>query len=97
MLAHFGILPPTGKPRQAKPENILRIPGHDGYVLATSSGVFEPFHRLGTPVRAGQEAGRIHNLGDPARTGDAPLRGGRDRVWHPRAAFRIDGKARAEL
>jgi predicted deacylase len=67
VLAHFGVLPPTGKPPEAKPENILRIPGHDGYVLATSAGVFEPFHRLGTPVRAGQEAGRIHNLGDPAR------------------------------
>ena len=67
VLAHLGVLPPTGKPPEAKPENILRIPGHDGYVLATTNGVFEPFHPLGTPVRAGQEAGRIHNLGDPSR------------------------------
>ncbi|MDQ6435634.1 succinylglutamate desuccinylase/aspartoacylase family protein [Mesorhizobium sp. LHD-90] len=67
VLAHLGVLPPTDKPPQAKPENILRIPGHDGYVLATTNGVFEPFHALGTLVRAGQEAGRIHNLGDPSR------------------------------
>ena len=29
--------------------------------------MFEPFHALGTTVHAGEEAGRIHNLGDPGR------------------------------
>lgn len=67
VLAHWGVLPPSGERPAAKPENVLRIPGHDGYVLATSDGVFEPFHPLGAEVRAGQEAGRIHNLGDPRR------------------------------
>jgi N-alpha-acetyl-L-2,4-diaminobutyrate deacetylase len=67
VLSHFGVLPPSGKRATAKPENILRIPGHDGYVLATSDGVFEPFHALGETVRAGEEAGRIHNLVDPGR------------------------------
>ena len=55
-------------PPVARPENILRIPGHDGYVLATADGVFEPFHALGATVHAGEDAGRIHNLGDPGRT-----------------------------
>jgi predicted deacylase len=36
-------------------------------VLATTDGVFEPFHPLGTKVSAGQPAGRIHRLGDPSR------------------------------
>ncbi len=68
VLAHFGVIEGSGAPRTARAEAILRIPGHDGYVLATTNGVFEPFHPLGTNVRAGQEAGRIHNLGDPARS-----------------------------
>lgn len=67
VLSHFGVLPPTGAAPTALPENILRIPGHDGYVLATSNGVFEPFHALGAAVHAGEAAGRIHNLGDPGR------------------------------
>ena len=67
VLSHLGVLPPAGVPPSAKPDAILRIPGHDGYVLATTDGVFEPFHPLGTKVTAGQPAGRIHNLGDPSR------------------------------
>lgn len=67
VLAHLGILAPAGKPAAAKARNLLRIPGRDGFVLATMDGVFEPFHALGAEVRAGEAAGRIHNLGDPAR------------------------------
>lgn len=67
LLGHWGVLPAVGGPPMAKPENILRIPGHDGYVLATADGVFEPFHALGTSVRMGEPAGRIHNLADPRR------------------------------
>jgi predicted deacylase len=71
LLGHFGVLPPSGAPAAARPDSILRIPGHDGYVLATADGVFEPFHALGTPVRAGEAAGRIHDLGDPRRAPEA--------------------------
>ncbi|MBL8582773.1 MAG: succinylglutamate desuccinylase/aspartoacylase family protein [Rhizobiaceae bacterium] len=67
LLAHWGVLAPTSGPITARAENILRIPGHDGYVLAATDGVFEPFHALGSEVRAGQPAGRIHNLADPRR------------------------------
>jgi predicted deacylase len=67
LLGHFGVLPPSGAPAAARPDSILRIPGHDGYVLATADGVFEPFHPLGTTVSAGEAAGRIHDLGDPRR------------------------------
>jgi hypothetical protein len=83
LLGHFGVLPPTGKVPEARPENILRIPGHDGYVLATADGVFEPFHALGTAVRAGQEAGRIHNLADPGRPPEV-LRYGADGIVYGR-------------
>lgn len=67
VLAHLGVLPPSGKPPAARPEQILRIPGPDGYVFAGAAGVFEPQHALGTKVRAGEVAGRIHHLGDPGR------------------------------
>lgn len=70
VLAHLGILPPPSGEAQPTPEAapILRIPGPDGYVFASCDGVFEAAHRLGTMVRAGEEAGRIHNLGDPSRS-----------------------------
>jgi predicted deacylase len=67
VLAHFGVIDPAQAGAPARPDAILRIPGHDGYVLATTAGVFEPFHALGVRVEAGQEAGRIHNLVDPSR------------------------------
>ncbi|MDO8360237.1 MAG: succinylglutamate desuccinylase/aspartoacylase family protein [Devosia sp.] len=67
VLAHLGVVESDTPSPPARPEAILRIPGHDGYVLATTDGVFEPFHALGTTVKAGQDAGRIHNLADPAR------------------------------
>lgn len=68
VLVHLGILQPA--PDAAAPagdKTILRIPGPPGYVFASANGVFEPFHELGTRVRAGEEAGRIHNLADPSR------------------------------
>ncbi len=67
VLAHFGVLDAATASPPARPDAILRIPGHDGYVLATAAGVFEPFDPLGARVEAGQEAGRIHNLVDPSR------------------------------
>lgn len=67
LLGHVGVLPPTGAAPAVRPENILRIPGRDGYVLATADGVFEPFHELGSTVSAGEPAGRIHDVADPRR------------------------------
>lgn len=67
LLAHFGVLPASTAASSPASRKILKIPGPDGYVLATREGVFEPFHQLGAQVRAGEEAGRIHNLVDPSR------------------------------
>jgi N-alpha-acetyl-L-2,4-diaminobutyrate deacetylase len=67
VLAHFGVLDPSTATPPANPDAILRIPGHDGYVFATTAGVFEPYHALGERVEAGAPAGRIHNLIDPGR------------------------------
>ncbi len=63
-LAHTGILPGELTPYEGplwKAVNPV-----DG-VLAPIDGVFEPFLELGAMVAAGQEAGRIHHLDQPAR------------------------------
>ncbi len=67
VLAHLGALPRemADPPKAASP--VYDLPGPNAYVLATDEGVFEPYHTNGTPVRAGQPAGRIHFLVDPSR------------------------------
>jgi predicted deacylase len=66
VLAHLGALPPemVDPPKAASP--VYDLPAN-AHVLATDEGVFEPYHPNGTPVRAGQPAGRIHFLVDPSR------------------------------
>ncbi|MBN9015966.1 MAG: succinylglutamate desuccinylase/aspartoacylase family protein [Rhizobiales bacterium] len=67
VLAHLGALPPTfGAPLEHEPQ-LYDIPGAGAYVIAPEDGVFEPFHRNGEKVSAGQPAGRIHFLADPGR------------------------------
>lgn len=67
LLAHFGVVAPQACETTRPGNRILAIPGADGFVLATTDGVFEPAHPLGTAIRAGDVAGRVHNLGDPSR------------------------------
>ena len=68
VLHHLGVLERTGKP-PAPPDGrkLYEIGGPRAYVMATQTGVFEPRQVLGDAVRAGQPAGRIHFLSDPAR------------------------------
>ncbi|MDQ2803663.1 MAG: succinylglutamate desuccinylase/aspartoacylase family protein [Pseudomonadota bacterium] len=67
VLAHLRVLPPAVASPPGAPSPLYDIPGPGAYVLASDEGVFEPFHRNGTQVHAGQIAGLIHFLGDPAR------------------------------
>jgi predicted deacylase len=66
VLAHLGIIEAAGD-APAPETRLLAIPGPPGFVFADADGVFESFHDLGTEVRAGQTAGCIHHLADPAR------------------------------
>jgi predicted deacylase len=70
VLAHLGVLPADRAAPRAEPAGILEIPGSNAYVFATMDGVFEPFHRNGDEVHAGEAAGRIHCTWDPARAPD---------------------------
>jgi N-alpha-acetyl-L-2,4-diaminobutyrate deacetylase len=66
VLAHLGVLP-SEMAQKAEPSTILELPGSKAYVFATMDGVFEPFHKNGERVSAGQPAGRIHCLWDLSR------------------------------
>ena len=66
VLGHLGILPAPPAGPEGRRE-VLGIPGPHAYVLSPTVGVFEPFHELGTRVRRGQEAGRVHDLTDPSK------------------------------
>lgn len=89
VLSHFGVLERSAATPPAKPDTMLRIPGHDGYVLAPTAGVFEPFHPLGTAVVAGQPAGRIHNLVDPGRAPEVVTYGASGIVYGRRQPGRV--------
>ncbi len=62
-LAHTGIMPGGVTPYTGP---LWHIAGNDAFVYAPADGVFEPIHTLGETVVAGQLAGSIHDLGQPA-------------------------------
>lgn len=67
VLAHLGVLPPEMATPPRHPQRLYELPGSDAYVISDDDGVFEPFHRNGEMVRAGQPAGRVHFLANPSR------------------------------
>jgi hypothetical protein len=84
VLSHLGVVEPDGAQAPSRGERtILEIPGEKGYVFATGDGAFEPYHPNGARVSAGQPAGRIHFLDDPARA-PAELAYGQDGIVYGR-------------
>jgi predicted deacylase len=67
VLAHLGLLAPEKAEKRRHDDRIFDLDGANAFVFATMDGIFEPFHRNGEEVRAGQSAGRIHCTWDPAR------------------------------
>lgn len=68
VLVHLGVFEPQAATGIADPPvPFLTIAKSGAHVLASDDGVFEPYHPLGTEVRTGQAAGRIHCLTDPRR------------------------------
>ena len=67
VLVHLGALPGKyAEPRRGD-GRVLDLPGAGSYVYATMDGIFESFDALGTEVRKGEAAGRIHCTWDPTR------------------------------
>ena len=67
VLAHLGVLEARHASPRSHDSEILELAGPNAYVFATADGVFEPFHENGHEVHAGDAAGRIHFVLDPAR------------------------------
>lgn len=67
VLAHLGVLP-AGVATPIETQSRLYELSSTAHVIADDDGVFEPQHRLGTEVRAGELAGRVHFITQPGRT-----------------------------
>jgi predicted deacylase len=67
VLAHLGVLSPATEGPRRGDGAIFELPGAAAYVFATMDGIFEPLHRNGQEVHAGEAAGRIHCTWDPTR------------------------------
>lgn len=90
VLHHLGVLEHTGKPPAPPDHPVLHeIGGRHAHVTATQTGVFEPYHALGDAVHAGQPAGRIHFLSDPARAPEELVYGGDGVVYGLRQPGRV--------
>jgi predicted deacylase len=66
VLVHLGVLP-SDFATPAEAETRVYELSAKAHVIVEDDGVFEPMHRLGTEVRAGELAGRIHFLTQPGR------------------------------
>lgn len=66
LLMHLGIC--EGKPAPfAEPTRLMLLPDNDCYHFAPVGGIYRPHHELGTQVKAGDPAGAIYDISDPAR------------------------------
>lgn len=66
VLRHLGVIEGDHEPQKDGTKAVYELTP-DAHLLCEDGGVFEPFHKLGTEVRAGQPAGRVHFLADPRR------------------------------
>jgi N2-acetyl-L-2,4-diaminobutanoate deacetylase len=83
VLVHLGVLPEKYAEPRRSDGRVLDLPGAGAYVYATMDGIFESFHALGTEVRMGEAAGRIHCTWDPTRAPET-LHYGADGVLYGR-------------
>ena len=68
LLHHFGVLKSANtSPPVTGTEQVFHELGPNAHVLTEHAGVFEAFHALGSRVRAGEAAGRVHSLSDPRK------------------------------
>ncbi|TVQ32203.1 MAG: hypothetical protein EA356_13490 [Geminicoccaceae bacterium] len=66
-LATLGILDPALAPPPGGPIRLMHCPGRQHFVYAPEPGLFEPAVRLGDWVEAGDLAGLVHFVDNPAR------------------------------
>jgi N-alpha-acetyl-L-2,4-diaminobutyrate deacetylase len=67
VLSHLGVLAAEGHVVARVPTPLYEL-RRNGFVYASSDGIFEPFHQNGATVHAGEPAGRIHQTWDATRS-----------------------------
>jgi predicted deacylase len=67
LLAHAGIIDKGQAKPPEQPTRFVEVKNRDYYVYATEPGLYEPAVELGDQVEAGQLAGQIHFVDNPAR------------------------------
>jgi predicted deacylase len=67
VLRHLGVLEGDGGPAQPGPIRFLSADDERDRVMASLSGVFEPYCGLGDEVREGDPAGVVHSMEEPER------------------------------
>ena len=73
ILGHFGVIehaPDTVRPGGGGGTRHMMVRSAEAYIFAPRDGLFEPLHRAGAAVEAGQPAGYLHN---PEDLGTAPV------------------------
>jgi predicted deacylase len=76
MLAHFGLIERDAEEDAGAATRLMQVAGAEYYVHAPCPGLFEPAFELGDVVAAGQPAGWIHFVDDPATAPvEVPFRG----------------------
>lgn len=70
ILRHFGVIDAARYPAepQARASRIMYVRDDTHFVYAPCAGLFEPAFTLGDMVQAGQLAGHVHFVDDPARS-----------------------------
>ena len=67
VLAHLGIIDRKHQSVENPDGRTFELTGTSAYVYASTEGIFEPFHALGSRVNVGQPAGQIHTVWEPSR------------------------------
>jgi predicted deacylase len=66
VLAHLGVIAADPAAEPPGPSRLYEL-SSKAHLISEDDGVFEPIHHLGTEVKAGELAGRIHFLTQPSR------------------------------
>ena len=67
ILSHLGLMEAAPDAGQGPKTRLMEVKGPEYYVHAPCRGLFEPAFELGDEVAAGQTAGWVHFVDDPAR------------------------------
>lgn len=88
-LVHAGILQAAPIPAPA-PTRLVETPDLGSFTFAPHTGIFEPYHRLGTAVEKGAPAGAIHRIEAPGSAPAVVDYGASGLLWCTRGAGRVE-------